>query len=93
MTKQTQYPKGVNKTDEGRYRSRITHKGKHICLGTFETEREAHEAYVAFRTKHPRDYSKTLENLKVKERPESHKSPNFFRKINADLIGSPWQGL
>lgn len=42
-------PRGVNQTKSGRYRARIKLNGIQIALGTYDTEQEAVDAYVAAR--------------------------------------------
>ena len=41
--------KGVDRRPSGRYRARIKVQGKHICLGTYDTEEEANASYLKAR--------------------------------------------
>jgi len=44
--KKDQVIKGYSKTKYGKFRARITHYGKYIDLGSYDTEEEARQAYV-----------------------------------------------
>lgn len=67
-----------------RFRSGTTRNGEVITIGYYDTEQEAHEAYVRYNKEYPVDHSG-----KGKIPPP----PTPQRKINADLIGTIWQGL
>ena len=42
--------RGCRQTSSGRYQAAIVYEGKSVALGTFDTEKEAHAAYVKKRT-------------------------------------------
>lgn len=37
--------RGIRRLPSGRYQAYVTHQGRHIALGTFDTPEEAHQAY------------------------------------------------
>ena len=51
-------PKGVRKLPRGRYQARITIDHKQICLGTFDTEKQAQAAYLSASQDHYREFAR-----------------------------------
>jgi len=43
---ETKLPTGVRETPSGRFNVRINSKGKHRCIGTYDSVEEAAEAYI-----------------------------------------------
>ena len=81
MTQPNKYLKGVYKPkDKPGFKAKAYRLGKSIYIGSFPTEKEAHEAYLQF----------------VKNIPPATPGPsalNARKKIHYDNLRTAWYGL
>lgn len=60
-----QYLLGVGITAEGKYRSRISINGQEKFLGVFNTEREAHEAWLSAKLLAAKDLAQEIDDIVI----------------------------
>ena len=78
--------------DKKKYRARCWRDGKQVYLGSYNSEAEAHAAYLEYLKDNP-----PINTLPEYESPRKRAKTNLGKlvkgKINAALIGTPWLGL